>query len=89
MEEKLFPVIRDIIVARIDSYYLPPVEDIHLDSDFSTDLCLESIDLVDVLIACETQFSINLNDAGANKVHTIRDLIRFILEKKPELCDRL
>lgn len=83
-ENELFNRILDVMEARFDN--MPPRDSITIDDNFSEDLDLESLDLVDLIMGVETAFDIKLDMADAKNTKTIRDLINFIREVKPELC---
>lgn len=83
-ENELFNRILDVMEARFDN--MPPRDSITIDDNFSEDLDLESLDLVDLIMGVETAFGIQLDMADAKNTKTIRDLINFIREVKPELC---
>ena len=85
MEEKLFARIVALLTAHFDN--MPAAEDIHLDDNLHEDLNLDSIDIVDFIMMCETNFNIKLDMTDAKNTHTLRDLIRSIIEVKPSLCD--
>ncbi len=89
MEEKLFPRVLEILLARYDSPSMPSPEDITLDSALHDDIGMDSLDIVDVVIGCETAFDVNLNTADAKNVRTLRDLCQFIIQTKPSVCDSL
>lgn len=83
-ENELFNRILDVMEARFDN--MQPRHSITIDDNFSEDLDLESLDLVDLIMGVETAFDIKLDMADAKNTKTIRDLINFIREVKPELC---
>jgi acyl carrier protein len=85
MEEKLFARIVALLTAHFDN--MPAAEDIHLDDNLHEDLNLDSIDIVDFIMMCETNFNVKLDMTDAKNTHTLRDLIRSIIEVKPSLCD--
>lgn len=83
-ENELFNRILDVMGARFDN--MPPRHSVTIDDNFAEDLDLESLDLVDLIMGVETAFDIKLDMADAKNTKTIRDLINFIREVKPELC---
>lgn len=89
MEEKLFPRVLEILLTRFSSCSMPSPEDITPDSALHDDIGMDSLDIVDVIIGCETAFNINLNTADAKNVRTLRDLCQFIIKTKPSVCDSL
>lgn len=89
MEEKLFPRILEILLTRFDCAFMPKKESITIDSALAGDIGMESIDILDFLIAVETVFSVNLNNESVTGVRTIRDVILLVLSQKPSVCDNL
>lgn len=75
-EQEYLARIRELMQARFDN--IPPVEEIDLDTDIMEDLPLESLDMVDLILTCETSFNVKLDMAGAKNTHTIRQLIAWI-----------
>ncbi len=89
MEEKLFHRILEILLARFDSPLMSSRESITLDSSLTEDLGMESLDVIDFLIAIKIAFSVDLNDVRAKRVRTIRDVISYLIFKKSGICDNL
>lgn len=75
-EQEYLARIRELMQARFDN--IPPVEEIELDTDLMDDLPLESLDMVDLILTCETAFNVKLDMADAKNTHTIRQLIAWI-----------
>lgn len=49
-------------------------------SHFLNDLGLDSLDTVEVVMAFEDEFVIEIPDADAEKIHTCEDAIKYILQ---------
>ena len=49
-------------------------------SHFMNDLGLDSLDTVEVVMAFEDEFAIEIPDAAAEKIHSTADAIKYILE---------
>lgn len=47
-------------------------------ADFQKDLCLDSLDRVELVMAFEQEFSIEIPDERADKINSCADAIRFI-----------
>lgn len=75
-EQEYLARIRELMQARFDN--IPPVEEIELDTDLMEDLPLESLDMVDLILTCQTAFNVKLDMADAKNTHTIRQLIAWI-----------
>ncbi|MBR6410868.1 MAG: acyl carrier protein [Clostridia bacterium] len=56
-------------------------DQITLDTQLSTDLGLNSIELAELVVACEEEFEIEINDEDIHEFTTIRDVVEY-LEKK-------
>lgn len=53
---------------------------VKLDSNFDTDLSLDSLDKVEILMALEDEFSIEIPDERAQKCATVSDLVDLVHE---------
>ena len=58
----------------------PKVNAAHISpsASFTKDLGLDSLDEVEVVIACEDEFGIEIPDAEFEKIHTVSDAVNFI-----------
>ena len=56
-------------------------DQITLDTQLSTDLGLNSVELAELIVACEEEFEIEINDEDIHDFTTIRDVVEY-LEKK-------
>lgn len=79
-----FERIKKIIVDQLD------VEEnkITQDASFTNDLGADSLDIVELIMALEDQFDIEISDDEAQKILTIKDAIEYIndkIAKKEEL----
>lgn len=79
--EEYLTRIREIILSRFDN--IRESDPINLDTNLQEDLPLESLDMIDFILGCETTFGVDLDMANAKNTHTIRDLIAFI-QQAPE-----
>lgn len=59
----------------LDSY-------ISLDTQFIRDLCLDSIDVVNVIVRVEDEFNIKVEDKDIHKLISVGDVINYISTKK-------
>jgi len=51
---------------------------IKLDSDFGKDLGADSLDVVELVMAIEDEFEIEIEDQVASKISTIKDALDYI-----------
>lgn len=80
----IFDRIKKIIIDHID------IEEnkITLDSSFTDDLGADSLDIVEIIMALEEQFEIEITDEEAQNLLTIKDTVEFVnnkISKKEDL----
>jgi len=56
-------------------------EEVTLEASFVDDLGADSLDTVELVMALEEEFSIEIPDEDAEKITTVGDAIKFIEEK--------
>ncbi|ACO04044.1 MAG TPA: acyl carrier protein [Persephonella sp.] len=76
MEERIKEIIADQL--GID------VEQIKPESKFVDDLGADSLDVVELIMAFEEEFDVEIPDEDAEKIQTVGDVINYIKEKKGE-----
>lgn len=54
---------------------------ITLDSSFSDDLGADSLDIVEIIMALEEQFEIEITDEEAQSLNTVKETIEFVNNK--------
>jgi acyl carrier protein len=73
VEEK----IRSIIAEQLDA---DPGEVVP-EASFSDDLGADSLDLVELVMAMEEEFAVEITDEEAERIQTVQDAINFIEER--------
>jgi acyl carrier protein len=58
-----------------------PIENITPDKDFVQDLGADSLDVVELVMALEEEFGIEIPEEDAEKIKTVGDAINYIKEK--------
>jgi acyl carrier protein len=53
-------------------------EDIAMDSSFVDDLGADSLDIVELIMALEEEFDMEIPDEDAEKISTVRDVVDYI-----------
>jgi acyl carrier protein len=66
--------IRNILVEYVDV----PKEQITLETNLLTDLGLSSLDVVNIVVAFEDEFGIEIPDRQLAKIVTVEDVVRFL-----------
>ena len=70
--EKLQAIIADVLNV--------PKDDITPETTFVDDLGADSLDIVELIMALEEEFDIEIPDADAEKVVTVGDVVDYIKE---------
>ena len=70
VEQKVF----DIIVEQLK---VSP-EEVILEASFIEDLGADSLDLVELIMAMEEEFGLEISDADAEKIQTVQDAVNYI-----------
>ena len=55
-----------------------PVEDVQLDKSFVEDLDVDSLSMVEVVVAAEEEFGVSIPDDEVKNLKTVRDAVTFI-----------
>nr|WP_284697561.1 acyl carrier protein [Thermoanaerobacterium sp. RBIITD] len=74
-----FEKIRDIIVEQLG---VDP-EEVTMESSFIDDLGADSLDIVELIMALEEEFDVEIPDEDAEKIKTVGDVVEYLknLEK--------
>ncbi|MFW6318810.1 MAG: acyl carrier protein [Bacillota bacterium] len=72
MFEKIRGIIADELGIEEDS--------IELDSDLTDDLGADSLDAVELIMAIEEEFDIEIDDTAAQKIKTVQDIVDYLEE---------
>lgn len=74
----IFDKIKDIIIDQLQ------VEeaDISINTNLMKDLSADSLDAVEIIMAIEDEYGIEIPDEDAEKMQTVGDLVRYVEENK-------
>ncbi len=75
--ENVFEKIREVIVEQLG---VEDVEIIAMDTTFIDDLGADSLDIVELIMALEEEFDIEIPEADAEKISTVGDVVEYIKE---------
>ena len=56
-------------------------EDITMDTSFTEDIGADSLDLVELVMALEQEFDIEIDDEEVENIKTVGDAVRYIKDK--------
>ena len=74
MSESTEAKVRDIVAEQLQI----SAEEINLDSSFIDDLGADSLDIVELVMAMEDAFQMDIPDEEAEKIQTVRNAIDYI-----------
>jgi acyl carrier protein len=57
-------------------------EDVKVDSSFVDDLGADSLDIVELVMALEEEFELEIPDEDAEKIRTVGEAVKYIQEHK-------
>ncbi len=76
-EKSIEEKVKDIIVEQLG---VNP-EQVTTNASFLEDLGADSLDIVELVMAFEEEFSVEVPDEDAEKLHTVGDVVKYIEEK--------
>ena len=74
MADAIFDKIKDIIVEQLGI----DEEEIQIDSSFVDDLGADSLDIVELIMAMEEEFSLEIPDEDAEKLVSVSDAVKYV-----------
>ena len=76
-QEEIFQKVSEIVVEQLE---VDPSE-VKSESSFANDLRADSLDIVELVMALEESFNIEIPDEEAEKIQTVGDAVKHIGEK--------
>ncbi|AKT53043.1 MULTISPECIES: acyl carrier protein [Selenomonas] len=73
-----FDKVRDIVVEQLGS----EADEVTLESTFIDDLGADSLDIVELIMAFEEEFNVEIPDEAAEKIKTVQDVVNYIDQHK-------
>ena len=73
-----FDKVRDIFVEQLGS----EAAEVTLESTFIDDLGADSLDIVELIMAFEEEFNVEIPDEAAEKIKTVQDVVNYIEQNK-------
>ncbi|WIW69597.1 MULTISPECIES: acyl carrier protein [Anaerosinus] len=73
-----FEKVREIVVEQLGV----EADDVTIDSTFIDDLGADSLDIVELIMAFEEEFSVEIPDEVAEKIKTVKDTVNYIEQNK-------
>ena len=76
--QELSNKVRECIAYKLDMHLTQVTEE----ADLVVDLGADSLDIIEVIMALEDEFDIEIHDADAERLHTVGDYVNFVAERK-------
>ena len=73
-----FDKVRDIVVDQLGV----EADEVNIDSTIIDDLGADSLDIVELIMAFEEEFGIEIPDEAAEKIKTVQDVVSYIDQNK-------
>ena len=73
-----FENVRDIVVEQLGV----EADEVAIESTFIDDLGADSLDIVELIMAFEEEFGIEIPDEAAEKIKTVQDVVTYIDQNK-------
>ncbi len=75
----IFEKVKDLIADQLD---VDDKESITLDSSITDDLGADSLDVVDLVMALEDEFSVEIPEDQVENIKTVGDIVKYIEDKQ-------
>lgn len=76
--DEILSKVKDIVVEQLGV----ESDEVKGDSTFIDDLGADSLDIVELIMAFEEEFNIEIPDEAAEKIKTVQDVVSFIESKE-------
>ncbi|MBR2216173.1 MAG: acyl carrier protein [Selenomonadaceae bacterium] len=73
-----FEKVRDIVVEQLGV----EADEVSIESTFIDDLGADSLDIVELIMAFEEEFNVEIPDEAAEKIKTVQDVVNYIDQNK-------
>ena len=73
-----FDKVKDIVVEQLGV----EADEVQIESTFIDDLGADSLDIVELIMAFEEEFNIEIPDEAAEKIKTVQDVVTYIDQHK-------
>ena len=77
-KKMIFDKIKEIIIEQLQV----EESEVTMDTNLMKDLSADSLDAVEIIMAIEDEYGIEIPDEDAEKFQTVRDLVKYVEETK-------
>jgi acyl carrier protein len=78
MNQEIFARVKKVVVEKLEV----EEEQVKLEADFANDLGADSLDLVELIMALEEEFDIEVSDEEAEQLDTVEKVVEHIAKEK-------
>ena len=72
----IFDKVKDLVVEQLDA----DADKVTLDANIQDDLGADSLDVVDLVMALEDEFEVEIPDEAVESIKTVGDIVKYIEE---------
>nr|WP_286679258.1 acyl carrier protein [Candidatus Aquicultor secundus] len=76
-DDKIFSKVKDIVVEQLGV----DEGEVAMSTSFVNDLGADSLDIVELIMAMEEEFDIEIPDEDAESIGTVEDVVSYVLKK--------
>lgn len=77
-EQEIVGKVKKMVASQLGK----PEDEISLESAFIEDLGADSLDLVELVMAMEDEFGVEISDEDAQRIITVQDAINYVMERR-------
>ena len=77
MSQNIFDRVKSVVIEQLEA----KEEDVTPEASFTDDLEADSLDIVELVMALEEEFDIEIPDEAAEQITTVGDAVKHISEK--------
>ncbi len=77
-EQEILEKVKEMVASQLGK----AENEVTLDASFIEDLGADSLDLVELIMSMEDEYGLEISDEDAEKIVTVKDAVKFILDKK-------
>ena len=77
-EQEILEKVKELVAGQLGK----SEDEVTPDSSFIEDLGADSLDLVELIMSMEDEYGLEISDEDAEKIVTVKDAVKFIVENK-------
>ena len=77
-EQEILEKVKEMVASQLGK----AEKEVTLDASFIEDLGADSLDLVELIMSMEDEYGLEISDEDAEKIVTVKDAVKFIMDKK-------